>query len=190
MAGREGRRTEQRRERRDPRLWRGRAGEAQRPDPGGAGSRRLGVQEVARAPALERLLSLGSDAFFAVRLRRVLEIRLDLAVELERHRLAKAIAAAPGGDSNPAFRNRIFDDAWLFLAVELDPDAARKQRLVEIFAARVEGEPVGWGVGWSLGHARALALRPSDRQRKAYVKHTCLCQLPRPRVRTKRCAKS
>ena len=60
-----------------------------------------------------------------------LEIRLDRALELDRHRLAEAVAAAAGGDADPAFRNAIFDDVGLFLPVELDADAAGQQRFVD-----------------------------------------------------------
>ena len=86
-------------------------------------------------------------------LRRVLEIGLDLALELDRHRLAEAVAAPAGGDADPAFRDRIFDDVGLFLAVELDADAAAQQRLVIMLAARIEREAVGRRVGRGFGHA-------------------------------------
>src|SRR5690349_16892310 len=101
----------------------------------------------------QRLLSFGRYALFTLGvLRCVLEIGLDLALELDRHRLAVAVKAAPGGDADPAFGDRIFDDAGLFLAVELDPDAAAQQRLVIIFAPRVEREAVGRAVGLRFGH--------------------------------------
>ena len=79
-------------------------------------------------------------------LSRLLEIGLDLALQFDGHRLAVAVEAAPGGDADPPFRDRIFDDAGLFLAVELDADAAAEERLVIIFAPRVEREAVGRAV--------------------------------------------
>ena len=81
--------------------WRGAACRRSRRSPWAAGHFANGATSAARA----RVLSFGSDAFFAFRLRRVLEIGLDLALELDRHRLAVAVAAAAGGDADPAFRD-------------------------------------------------------------------------------------
>ena len=120
--------------------------------------------------------SEGSESFdFA--LGRLLEIRLDLALKLERHRLAVAVAAAAGGNADPAFRNRIFDDVGLFLAVELDPDAALKQRLVEI-SLRGSSERRSGGVSWGFGHgapypARSRGQRRVQEWKTRDVKDTC-----------------
>src|SRR5690348_18463230 len=116
----------------------------------------MGVEEMARAQALPRLLSFGGRPLFV--LRRTFEIGFDLALELDRHRLAIPVAATAGGDPDPAFRDRIFDDVGLFLAVELDAHAAREQRLVEMRASRVEREAIGRAVGSVFGHSACTSL--------------------------------
>src|SRR5205823_5782242 len=122
-------------------------GEAQRPDSGRARARRLGVEEMAQQAPRRRRLSLGGNALFALRrLRRVLEIGLDNALQFDRHRLAVSVEAAPGGDPDPPFRDRVFNYAGLFLSVELDSDSAAQERLVVKLAARVEREAVGRAV--------------------------------------------
>jgi len=62
MAWQANRRAEERRERRSARLWRGRARAAQRPRLGGGRGGWVGVQEMARPAAVERLLSVRGDA--------------------------------------------------------------------------------------------------------------------------------
>src|SRR6266567_2829936 len=95
---------------------------------------RLGREEIAGAPALRAdapRLSFGSGPLFALpRLGDIVEIRFDRALKLDRHRPAVPVEAASGDDADPAFRDRIFENAGLFLAVELDPDAPAEQRLV------------------------------------------------------------
>jgi hypothetical protein len=89
------------------------------------------------------VLSLGRDALVTIGLSSRFDIGLDLALELESHRVAMAVAAAAGGDADPPFGNAIFLDVGLFGAVEPDADALLQQLLVEERAARVEREPVG-----------------------------------------------
>ena len=94
----------------------------------------------------EPVLSFGRFAFLSLALGGILEVGHDLALQLDGHRLAEAIEAAARGDTDPAFGDRVFDDAGLFLPIELDADAAAEQRLVIKFAPRVEREAVGRAV--------------------------------------------
>ena len=88
--------------------WRGRAGAAQRPgrwprSPAlGWGCKKWRERRARRAPAYPS----DGDALRRRPEPGRLEIGLDLALELDRHRLAVAVAAAPGGDADPAFGNR------------------------------------------------------------------------------------
>lgn len=77
----------------------------------------------------------------------VLEIGLNLALQLDRHRLAVAVQASPRGDPDPPFADAIFFDVGLFLPLEADSDAALKKLRVEMRTARIERETVGWSVG-------------------------------------------
>src|SRR4051812_39422313 len=118
---------------------------------------------MARQASSEGVLSFGGDALV---LSRLFEIGLDLALQLDGHRLAVAVEAAPGGNADPALRNRIFDDARFFLPVELDPDPAAQDGLVVKFAPGVERKAVGRAVIVLFGHARALAFRALEGQCK------------------------
>ena len=83
----------------------------------------------------------------ALRLFVIFEIWLDLAGELHRQWIAKAVLGLASGHPNPALAHAIFLDIGLLGAFEADADVARQRFLAEIGAARVVGEPVGRRVG-------------------------------------------
>src|SRR5687767_6981840 len=91
----------------------------------------------------------------------ILEERLDLALQFDRHRLAVAVHAPPGGDPDPAFRDAILLDVGALFALEADSDPAAKQLAVEEGAARVERESVGGRVG----HAFVFHIFSSSRRK-------------------------
>ena len=119
--------------------WRGAASVRWRSALAAVGARRnCGAAATRAAPPILR-----TRLRLRCRRRAWLEIGLDRSLELDSHRLAEAVAAAAGGDADPAFRHAIFLDVGLFLPVEADPDAAAQQRLVEVRAARIERQAVG-----------------------------------------------
>src|SRR3546814_20416855 len=54
----------------------------------------------------------------------ILEPGLDLARQLDRHRLTETVLRLACGDTNPAFRDRIFLDVGAFFTLETNADAA------------------------------------------------------------------
>src|SRR5882672_551643 len=93
----------------------------------------------------------------------LLQVRLDLALELDGERIALAVDGLADGDADPAFAEAIFLDVGLLLAVELDADALGKQRLVVVRALGVGGKPVGEG-GRGVGHEGVMAAHPRSRK--------------------------
>src|SRR5688500_16477186 len=69
---------------------------------------------------------------------RILEEGVDLALQLDRHRLAVTVHAPAGGDADPSLGDAIFLDVGAFLALEADSDTAAEQLAVEKGAARIE----------------------------------------------------
>src|ERR1700733_8825764 len=70
------------------------------------------------------------------------EIRFDRAVHLDGQGIAVAVLGIAGGDANPALADAIFLDIVLLDALEADADVAGEDRLVVIWAARIDAEPV------------------------------------------------
>ena len=88
-------------------------------------------------------------------LRRALEIGLDLALELDRHRLAVAVAALPAATRIQPSETQYSMTLVFSWPLNLMPTPRLKQRLVEMVAARIEREAVGRCVGRLVGHAGA-----------------------------------
>src|SRR5690606_16046169 len=93
----------------------------------------------------------------------VLIIRFDRALQLDRQRIALAVAGLAGGDADPALAHAIFFDIGLLDPLEADADAAGEQIGVVIGAARIEREAIGRRVGLRrIGHGLFLMFRPAD----------------------------
>jgi len=84
----------------------------------------------------------------------------DRAVQLDRQRLAMAVAALARLDADPAFGNAVFLDVVAHHALEPDADAALQLLRIEMGAARVDRQVIGRDVGaGSLFFAHASASR-------------------------------
>src|SRR5687768_16204940 len=87
----------------------------------------------------------------------LLEIRFDLAAELDGQRIALAVDRLADGDADPTFADAILLDVGLFLAVELYADAARQQRLVIVRALGIGRKAVGQLGRRCVCHAGSIA---------------------------------
>ena len=103
-----------------------------------------------------------ASAFFLIA-----EIRLDLAGELDRQRIAVAVERLASRDPDPVFADAIFLDVGLLDALEADTDIARQHFRIVMGAAGVVGEMVGRCVGL-IGHGVFLAF--PVRQARTYSK--------------------
>src|SRR5476649_1045169 len=104
-----------------------------------------------------------SSVWLCMRLILLLEVRFDLALQLDRERVALAIDGLADGDPDPTLAEAILLDVGLLLAVELDADAFGEQRLVVVRALGVDGKAVGkFGI---VGHTGVMAARPNARKR-------------------------
>ena len=130
------RRPQQRRQGRHPRLRRGRAGAAERARAGRDRGRRLGRSRNCAngAAAARRRLTLRTRRLRRFRrLSRFLEIGLDLALELDRHRLAVAVAAAPGQRPGSSLPRSQYSSTLVFSwPLKRMPTPRRSSVLVEI----------------------------------------------------------
>src|SRR3990167_10603555 len=73
----------------------------------------------------------------------VAEIGLDLALQLDGHRVALAIQRLAGRDADPLLADAVFFDVGLLDALEADADAALQQISIVIGAVGIDGEAVG-----------------------------------------------
>src|SRR5690606_31821979 len=67
---------------------------------------------------------------------------LDLALELDRQRLAPPVQRLARGDADPGFADAVLLDVAALDALEADADAAVERGLVVMRAARVVGQAV------------------------------------------------
>eukprot|EP01013_Petalomonas_cantuscygni_P041972 TRINITY_DN75312_c0_g1_i1.p1 TRINITY_DN75312_c0_g1~~TRINITY_DN75312_c0_g1_i1.p1 ORF type:complete len:123 (+),score=15.16 TRINITY_DN75312_c0_g1_i1:153-521(+) len=77
----------------------------------------------------------------------ILQPDLDLALELQRERLALAVERLAGGHTDPAFGHAILFDICLFGAVEADTDLTLQQVCIMKLAVGIKGEAVRKRVG-------------------------------------------
>src|SRR6185503_20069261 len=76
-----------------------------------------------------------------------LQIRLNLALEQQRLRIALAVHRDAGDDADPALADAILPHIGLLDSVEPDADAALQQSLVVVRALRVLAQAIGKRVG-------------------------------------------
>src|SRR3546814_1045375 len=84
-----------------------------------------------------RAYGSGFLAAFGILACGILEPGLDLARQLDRHRLTETVLRLACGDTNPAFRDRIFLDVGAFFTLATNADAALQHLHVEMGRARV-----------------------------------------------------
>src|SRR5229473_31410 len=73
------------------------------------------------------------------------EIRLDLALELDRHGIAVAVLCRSRGDANPSLADAVFLDIVLLDALEADADAPLEQFGIVERAVGVGGKTIRRG---------------------------------------------
>src|SRR5690606_22503260 len=113
-----------------------------------------------RAISRAAMRAASSSAMLLAFLRRLAQVGLDGALELERHRPAEAIPGIADRDPHPALADAIFLDIVLLDTLEADADAALQQRRIVIRARRIVAEAVGQRIGhqrlsYSAASARA-----------------------------------
>lgn len=75
--------------------------------------------------------------------RQVMEVRHDLALELDRHRIAVTVARAASCYTDPSLADAIFLDVCSLLAVEPNTDSALQQSGVVERAFRIRSKAIG-----------------------------------------------
>ncbi len=81
----------------------------------------------------------------------VLKPGLDRAIELDRHRVAEAVARFAGGNADPSFGDAIFLDIGAHPVLEADADTAFQNLHVEMGAVGIDGKPIRRSVGSGRG---------------------------------------
>src|SRR5690606_22737145 len=135
-------------------------GQGQRPQPG---AHRLRAQPYApggiRSPPLSPGLApgAGSAGRFVRPGRFAQEPDFDLAAMLERHRVAVPVQCLAHRQADPTLADAVLLDVVALDAVEAHADAALEHGRVEMRAAWVDGQAVGWGIAHRCGLGTAWA---------------------------------
>ena len=86
-------------------------------------------------------------------LRGLLIESLNLALQLNQQRTAKAIFSRRRRNLHPAFANVVFLDVRPLFALEADADVVLEALLNKVWAARVDGQVV-WEFWFVVGHGK------------------------------------